>query len=472
MSGLRRTLGLSSTIAIVAGGIIGSGVFMKPALMMSQLGSSVWLLEVWALAGIITLFGALSNAELAAQFPETGGQYVFFQKMYGEQFAYLYGWAAFAVFNTAGNASVAYVCATYLGYFFPLPQFTDTLAQSVVWHIPFIGDILPLDNAGVKLLTIFLVLLLTWLNYYSLGRSAALQRLLTWIKLLAIILLVVGLFSSSKGSFDNYSEKLITQPTGWAALAAWMAALSGAFWGYDGWNSITFIAGEIKDPRRNIPISLFAGLLICIVVYVSLNASFAYVLSPTQMAGSSWVASDAALAAAGKTGALIITLLVVISTLGAANGNILSTARVTFAWGASQSAFSWAGKVHPRFHTPGNALWLNGAWTIVLIVSGSFDMLTDMLIFVSWFFYGMSILGMMMLRYRYPRAERSYRVPGYPWVPLVFVLFTASFLVITLVTDVRQYLHGESRLIHSFLGVGITLAGLPLYYLSKKRKGA
>jgi len=472
MSGLRRTLGLSSTIAIVAGGIIGSGVFMKPALMMTQLGSPVWLLEVWALAGIITLFGALSNAELAAQFPETGGQYVFFQKMYGEQFAYLYGWAAFAVFNTAGNASVAYVCATYLGYFFPLPQFSDAISQSVILHIPFIGDILPLDNAGVKLLTILLVLVLTWLNYYSLGRSAALQRILTWIKLLAIILLVVGLFSSSAGTFSHYQENLSKQPTGWAAAAAWMAALSGAFWGYDGWNNITFIAGEIKDPRRNIPISLFAGLLICILVYVLLNASFAYVLSPVQMAESNWVASDAALAAAGKTGALVITLLVVISTLGAANGNILSTARVTFALGASQTAFGWAGRVHPRFHTPGNALWLNGAWTVVLIISGSFDILTDMLIFVSWFFYGMSVLGVMLLRNRYPHAERSYRVPGYPMVPLIFVLFTASFLVITLVTDVRQYLQGESRLIHSLLGVGITLAGLPFFYLSKKRKGA
>ena len=202
-----------------------------------------------------------------------------------------------------------------------------------------------------------------------------------------------------------------------------------------------------------------------------MNASFAYVLSPETIAGSSWVASDAALAAAGKTGALVITLLVVISTLGAANGNILSTARVTFAWSASQPAFSWAGRVHPRFHTPGNALWLNGAWTIVLIISGSFDMLTDMLIFVSWFFYGMSVFGVILLRLRHPHEERSYRVPGYPWVPLIFVVFTASFLVITLVTDIRQYLLGESRLIHSLLGIGITLAGLPLYYLSKKRKG-
>jgi APA family basic amino acid/polyamine antiporter len=469
MSGLRRTLGLSSTIAIVAGGIIGSGVFMKPALMMSQLGSPVWLLEVWALAGIITLFGALSNAELAALFPETGGQFIFFQKLYGDRFAYLYGWAAFAVFNTAGNASVAYVCATYAGYFFPLPQFSAATAQSLVLHIPLIGDLYPLDNIGVKLLTILMVLLLTWLNYFSVGHSAALQRLLTWIKLLAITLLVVGLFSSSGGSASHFSSTLTHKPTGWPALVAWMAALSGAFWGYDGWNNITFIAGEIKEPRRNIPRSLLAGLLICMLVYVMLNAAFAYVLSPADMAASSWVAADAAYVAAGKTGALVITGLVVISTLGAANSNILSTARVTFALGTAHPAFNWAGRVHPRFHTPGNALWLNGIWTVVLVMTGSFDILTDMLIFVSWFFYGMSVLGVMLLRKRLPDAERPYRVPGYPFVPMIFVLFTACFLVITLVTDIRNYVQGESHLIHSLLGVGITLAGLPLYYLSKKR---
>jgi APA family basic amino acid/polyamine antiporter len=142
---------------------------------------------------------------------------------------------------------------------------------------------------------------------------------------------------------------------------------------------------------------------------------------------------------------------------------------VTFALGSAHPAFNWAGRVHPRFHTPGNALWLNGIWTVLLVMTGSFDMLTDMLIFVSWFFYGMSVLGVMLLRKRLPEAERPYRVPGYPFVPMIFVLFTACFLVITLVTDIRNYVQGESRLIHSLLGVGITLAGLPLYYLSKKR---
>ena len=252
-------------------------------------------------------------------------------------------------------------------------------------------------------------------------------------------------------------------------VAAWMAALSGAFWGYEGWNNITFVSGEIKEPKRNIPLSLFFGLLICTLVYVSLSAAFGYILSPSAMAGSSWVASDAARLMGGVMGAAIITGMVVVSTLGATNGNILSTARVTYALGASNRLFSWAGEIHPRFNTPGNALWLNAIWTILLIISGSFDMLTDMLVFVSWFFYGMSALGVILLRIRMPEAPRPYKVPGYPFIPLIFILFTVCFLVATLVTDIQQYLSGKTHLINSLLGVAITLLGLPLYYWSKSR---
>jgi APA family basic amino acid/polyamine antiporter len=226
--------------------------------------------------------------------------------------------------------------------------------------------------------------------------------LLTWIKLLAIAILLLGVLNSSVGSMAHFSETLPGKPVGWALAAACMAALSGAFWGYDGWNNITFVSGEIKDPQRNIPLSLLAGLLICTLVYVSLNAAFIYILSPSAMAASSWVASDAARLMGGMAGAAIITGMVVVSTLGATNGNILSTARVTYALGAANSLFAWAGKVHPRFYTPGNALWLNAIWAILLICSGSFDILTDMLVFVSWFFYGMSALGVIILRIRMP----------------------------------------------------------------------
>jgi APA family basic amino acid/polyamine antiporter len=442
---------------------------MKPASMMSQLGSPVWLLGVWVLAGLITLCGALSNAELATLYPETGGQYVFFDKIFGKRFAFLYGWAALAVFNTGGNASVAYVCSNYAGYFIQLPNFAAATEQAARIHIPLIGDIYPLENFGVKSLTILIIILFTWINYYSLQLGASLQRWLTWIKLVAIAIILLGVMKSSVGSLSHFSQTLPSKPAGWAMVAAWMAALSGAFWGYEGWNNITFVSGEIKEPKRNIPLSLFFGLLICTLVYVSLSAAFVYILSPSAMAGSSWVASDAARLMGGVMGAAIITGMVVVSTLGATNGNILSTARVTYALGASNRLFSWAGEIHPRFNTPGNALWLNAIWTILLIISGSFDMLTDMLVFVSWFFYGMSALGVILLRIRMPEAPRPYKVPGYPYIPLIFILFTVCFLLATLVTDIQQYLSGKTHLINSLLGVAITLVGLPLYYWSKSK---
>lgn len=469
MPNFQRTLQLPSTIALVVGGIIGSGIFMKPATMMAQLGSAWLLLGVWVLAGLITLCGALSNAELATLFPETGGQYVFFSKIYGKQFAFLYGWASMAVFNTGGNASIAYVCSNYADFFLHLPRLDTATEQVARIHLPLIGDIYPLENIGIKCLTILIIVLFTWINYYSLRWGASLQRLLTWIKLLAIAILLLGVINSSVGSMAHFSETLPGKPVGWALAAACMAALSGAFWGYDGWNNITFVSGEIKDPQRNIPLSLFAGLLICTLVYVSLNAAFIYILSPSAMAASSWVASDAARLMGGMAGAAIITGMVIISTLGATNGNILSTARVTYALGAANSLFAWAGKVHPRFYTPGNALWLNAIWAILLICSGSFDILTDMLVFVSWFFYGMSALGVIILRIRMPNIERPYKVPGYPFIPLVFVGFTICYLVATLITDVQQYVSGKSHLINSLLGVAITLLGLPLYYWSKSR---
>ena len=333
MPSFSRTLSLQTAIAIVIGGVIGSGIFMKPAIMALQLGSPWLLLSVWVVAGAITLFGALSNAEVATMFPETGGQYVFFQKMYGDFFAFLYGWAAFSVFNTAGNASIAYVLAQYSDYFLHLPRFSSETEQSVVLHLPYIGKFYLLENIGVKSLTIAYVLLLTTLNYVSVKQSGALQRFLTALKVVAIAGLIAGLFFSKQGNFQHFSTTLPDAPKGWALMRAYVAAIAGAFWAYDGWNNITFVAGEIQEPQRNIPKSLFIGLLSSILVYALLNIAFIYMLPIAAMAQSTFIAADAAQVAFGTTGAALISLLVILSTFGTTNANILSTARVTFAMG-------------------------------------------------------------------------------------------------------------------------------------------
>ena len=470
MQVFKRSLSLTTTIAIVVGGVIGSGIFMKPALMASQLGSPLILLSVWVVAGVITLFGALSNAELAAMFPETGGQYVFFKKIYGNGFAFLYGWAAFAVFNSGGNASIAYICAQYTDYLIALPKFNSVTEHSVQLPIPFIGNIFPLENIGVKTLTIFIIVFLTWVSYRSLKYGGALQRLFTGLKVVAILLLIGGVLSSGKGSVHNIFTALPSAPKGWDLMGAYVAAIAGAFWAYDGWNNITFVAGEVKDPQKNIPRSLFAGLSFCIIIYALINLAYIYALPIGQLARSSFVASDAAKVAWGAIGGTVIALIVIISTFGTTNANVLATGRVTFAMGEENPWFKWAGKVQPKYQTPGNALWLNAVWSIVLILSGSFDMLTDMLIFVSWFFYGMSALGVLILRQRMKDTPRFYRVWGYPFVPLVFVGFTLFFLCTTLYTDIQNYRHGSAQVINALLGTLITCIGIPVYFFSKKTK--
>ncbi|MFY7840780.1 MAG: APC family permease [Lacibacter sp.] len=469
MPQLQRTLTLSSVIAIVIGGVIGSGIFMKPAVMMAQLGSPVLLITVWIVAGLIVLCGALTNAEVATMFPETGGQYVFFQKMYGNAFAFLYGWSAFAVFNTAGNASIAYVCSTYADYFLHLPRVDLQTELGVKFHIPLIGTIFPLHNLGVKLLTIILICMFTVINMRSVKLGAGIQRLLTALKIVAIFLLVLGVFTSGKIEPQHLFTTLPGAPTGLAFVTAFMAATAGAFWAYDGWNNITFIAGEIKQPQTIIPKSLWVGLVVCIITYVLINLAFIYVLPAEKIAVSNFIAADAASAVWGTTGAALIVLLVLASTLGTTNSNVLATARVTFVMGEESKWFKAAQKVHPKFQTPANALLYNAVWTILLIFSGSFDMLTDMLIFVSWLFYGMSAFGVFILRKKMKEAERPYKVWGYPFVTALFVLFTAFFLISTVYNDVMNYINNVTPVVNSLFGLLIVAIGIPVYWLSKKK---
>lgn len=468
---LGTSLGLWTCVSLVVGGIIGSGIFMKPAVMAGHLGSPELLLIVWVGAGVITLFGALSNCEIAAMIPETGGQFVFFKVMYGDFFAFLYGWAAFVVFNTAGNASIAYVLGTYIEYFVVIPGFDSELEKSVSISIPFIGTIFPLLNFGVKTVTVLIVALLTWINYRSTRSGGNVQVIFTALKMMAIAIIIVGLLFSGKGQLVNlFEDSTVILPQGWGLVTAVVAATSGAFWGYDGWNNITFVAGEIRDPQRNIPASLLIGLLICIVTYGLITVAYEYILPIDQLAASSVVASDAAMTVMGAAGGGIIALMVIISTFGTTNANVLATARVTFAMARDKQFFSFAGEIHPRFNTPGNALWFQFVWTAILVVSGSFDTLTDMLIFVSWFFYGMSALGVFVLRRKMPERERPYKVWGYPVVPAIFVLFTLVFLIATLSNDIFLYATGKSTLINSLLGIFLTSLGIPLYWFFRAER--
>lgn len=467
----QKPIGFGAATAVVVGSIIGSGIFMKPAVMAAQVGSPVWLTLVWIVAGIFSLFGALIFAEAGCMFPQTGGLYVYLRHMYGNFVAFLYGWAGFTVINTASVAAIAFVCAQYSDFFLHLPQFDRAVEQSVVWHIPFLGNLYPLDNAGVKLIAISLVLGLTLVNYLSVRAGSALQVVSTVIKIIVVALLVAGIFYSDNGTTANFIKPAEHPLQGWSLTSGLIAALTGAFMSYDGWINITFLGGEVRHPQKNIFRSLVTGVLVCIVVYLLVNQAYLYVLPVDKMAASPLVASDALTVAMGKTSGAIVAALIVICTFGAINGNTMAISRVTYAMGKDGLFIPFTAKEHPRFHTPGNALWLHGIWAAFLIISGSFDMLADMFTFVTWAVYLLGAIGIIILRKRMPDQPRPYKVWGYPVVPWLFIAFASFYVVSTIVNDVNNYINGRVPVINSLLGLSVTALGVPVYwYLGKKLK--
>lgn len=470
MPTLERKLGLWACISIVAGAVIGSSIFMKPATMAAQTGSPVILLAVWVVAGIISLFGGMINAEVGCVLPKTGGQYVYFRHMYGDFFAFLYGWAGFIVINTASIAAIAFVFAQYVEYFYDLPHLSAAAEASVEWSIPFVGKLYPLEAIGVKALAIAVIVGITFINYCSLKWGGRLQLFFTVIKVAALLLLVGVIFFSGQGDAQNFITPAPDADfSTWGIIAGFVAATSGALAAYDGWNNLGFVAGEIKDPRRNIPRSLFIGIGICIVMYVLTNQAYVYMLPVEEMRHSTRVASDALDATDILGGGAVVGLLVMLSTIGATNGNVLPCARVVYAMGEEKKFLPWAGKVHPRFHTPGNALWLQCIWACMFVVTGSFDMLTDMFVFITWIFYGFAAYGIFILRRKMPDAERPYRTWGYPVVPVIFIAFAALYFGLTIYNDVHNYTSGKAPVINSVLGLLLTAAGIPVYYYFRRR---
>jgi len=454
---LVRGLGVTAAVMIVAGSMIGSGIFRKPATMAGQLMSPELLIIVWIVAGAFTFIGALTNAEIAGMIDATGGQYVYFKKMYGNATAFFYGWSILAVIQTGSQAAIAYVFAEYLGYFFKYPQFSHAI-QSFYIYIPVIGKIQPLLNFGTKAVAIICILFLTGVNYFGVIFGGVVQTIMTSIKIASILILAILLFIVGSGSFANvYTNFTIPSNVSNNLIALFGLALAGAFWAYDGWNNVTFVAGEIKQPQRNVPRALLLGTLIVMGVYVLINIAFLYVLPVKVMAKSPLVAASAAQVIFGASGASIISIAVIISTFGALNGSILSTARVQFAMARDNLFFKSIGKIHPKFGTPHVSLLVQGIWSCVLVMSGTFDTITDYVIFAAWLFYGLGAFGVFVLRKKMPDTPRPYKVWGYPVVPAIFVIFSALFLLNTIISDTSE----------AAMGLLLILLGLPIYFYWK-----
>ncbi len=429
---LKRVLSLLDATMINAGGIIGSGIFMVPATVAMFTGSASLFFMVWIAGGIVSLFGALSVAELGAAMPRAGGQYVYLSEAYGPVWGYLYGWSAVAVINTASIAAVGVAFSEYLRFFFPI------------------------TDVSIKGIAVATIVLLTIINILDVKSGARFQNVFTISKLGAIFgIIILGLVMEG-GSNQNlspfFSDQSFTELVGPLGLA-----MVSVLWTFDGWIFITYVAGEVKNPGRNIPLSLIFCMLIVVTIYLLLNYVLIYTLGFTGMNGSDLVVSDAASVFLGNKGAAIVTLIILISLIGANNGFVLTSARINYAMAKDKLFFYQASQIHPRFKSPANALIIQCVWASLLTFTGTFNQLITYIIFASWIFYGMSAGAVIILRNKKPDMERPYKTPIYPWIPIIFILFAIFLTINTIIEAPRD----------AAIGAGIILAGLPMYYYWK-----
>ena len=447
---LKRALGLWSAVAIVVGTVIGSGVFLVPSTMISKLGSVHMLFLVWVVAGLLSLFGALTYAELAAALPEAGGEYVYLRAAYGPFWGFLYGWTQFWVAKSGSIATLAAGFYTYLSAFVP------ALAQPVAvlpYHIGPGGSFLEIHYG--QLVAIALILVLAVVNYMGVRSGGNVQVFVTIVKMAAIgAIIAVGLFCG-RGDLAHFSQH-IPAVTG---IAGFFAAMVSALWAYDGWNNVSMVSSEIKDPEKNLPRSLIYGTLAVVVTYLLINIAYFYVLSPAQVAGSHRVAADMMSSLYGVTAGKAVTIAVLISIFAALNGSILSGGRVPFAMARDGLFFRSLATVQPKFRTPGNSMiWLS-LWSSVVILSGWYDDLYNFVIFGSWILYLMTAVSVFVLRRKQPNLNRPYRVLAYPLVPVLFIGVAALLLVSTLQTRPRE----------SLMGLFLMALGIPFYFYWKRR---
>ena len=442
-SKLERSLGLAPSSALVIGTIIGTGVFLKAAIMSQHVGSSFWVLLAWVVAGMLSLAGALTYAEIGILFPRAGGEYIYLREAYGELPAFLYGWQRFWIANPGTIAAYAVGAATFAA---PL--------TSLEW----IG--------GGKGFAIFLIILFSGLNCLNVSFGGRLQTIMTIIKVFMIFLLVGGiLFLSHDTSLSRISESPTTHPS----LSAFGMAVLAALWAYDGWNNLPMVAGEVKNPSRNIPYALGLGVAFIIVLYCLIHFCYFLALPFSEIlsANSSIhpeaipVAAKAAQSFIGPTGVWYLGFAMIFSAVGAMNGSILTNARVPYAMALDGLFIGSLAKTHPKTHSPYVSIITQAALSCILALSGSFDQLTDYVVFASWIFYALVTSSVFVFRKSHPSVERSYKALGYPYLPALFLMSAVGLLLNTLWTTPRE----------SLIGLILIAIGIPVYFINKKRKG-
>lgn len=459
---MKRELGLLDATMLVAGSMIGSGIFIVSSDIVRNVGSAGWLIFIWLVTGLITIIAATSYGELSAMFPKAGGQYVYLREAYNRMVAFLYGWSLFMVIQAGTIAAVGVAFAKFTAYIFP------TLGDDhILWDLGLVGI-----NAA-QLVAIVTIVILTWVNSRGVKNGKIIQTVFTVVKILSLGgLIVMGLFGAFNAEIWSANWSTAWDTVRWdtsgavvsiggaAVFAGIVSAMVGSIFSSDAWNNVTFIAGEIRNPKRNIGMSLFLGTLIVTIIYVSANLMYLATLSMEQIAHApaDRVAVAAAQAIFGQVGTLVIAVMIMISTFGCNNGLILAGARVYYTMAQDGLFFKKAGELN-KFEVPGWGLWAQCIWTSVLCLTGRYGDLLNYVVFVVLIFYALTIIGVFILRRKRPDIERPYKAFGYPVLPIVYVLAAFTICIGLLIYQPT----------FTWPGLVIVLLGIPVFFMWNKR---
>ena len=449
-----RGLGLMASLSIAIGSAIGTGIFLKSQVLICNLGTPVMVMIVWVGAGLMALAGALTYAELAAMMPRSGGDYVFLREAYGPLCGFLYGWMRFSIANSGGQAALVVAFATFLNIVTGGALNTDFFTLGLLGYQIRFG---PLQVVSLTAITV-----VTLINCATISTSGKVAAVLTGIKITLVLTVGIGAFVFARGDWGHFAMTGAgeacegVRPAARSGLSGFGAAMLGALWAYDGWNSLTLVGGEVKNPKRNLPLALTFGTVIVVALYSFINVAYFYILTPADIANiskDSSLATEAAGKFLGPTAAGLISAALLASSFGTLHAAVMTNARVPYAMAGDGLFFKSYARLSPRTCVPVKALILQAQWTSVLALASSVDALTDYVMFAVLIFYGLVVASVFVFRRRMPEAERPYSTWGYPVVPALFLL-VAAWLIINAV------LMAPAR---SLVGLGLIALGLPVY---------
>jgi len=434
---LPRVLGVFSIVGIVVGTMIGSGIFINPPNVAKVVGGPELIMAVWIVGGILTLFGALSLAELGASHTQAGGIYIYLREAYGPMIAFLFGWSLFLVIEAGTLATLAVGFSTK--------------------YLPYFADLTPFQE---KVIAVGLILVLAVVNVAGVRKGAGLMNFLMGVKFIALIGMCVLVFIFAEGSPRNFfSASPAAEPVG-SVLGNFGVALVAALWAYKGWETSSYSAGEIRNPQKKLPVGLLIGSAAVVFLYLAANLAYLYVYPAGEMAVSRHIAADVMQAAVGPVGASIIALIILMSITGTCNGHLLTAPRVFFAMAKDGFFFKSMARIHPKHLTPYIAIIVLAGWGCILCTSGTFEQLFTFVMFGYWIFMGLAVAGVIVLRKKKPDLPRPYKAWGYPVTPILFIL---AMVFLTVNSLVKTFWN-------SFAGLGLIAVGIPVYFYWKSRR--